>query len=184
MSESKKDPAREFDDEFLGDPIGESDAAKEFDEEFVHRPLREAKARADQPVAEPEPNRADHEAEGVGYRRPPRGHQFKKGLSGNPRGRPKGTKNESTILKELLLERRVKIREGGRRRSVPVLEAMLLRFAEDSLKGDTKSAAFLLNRYGQQVSGEVEQPESSEDDREILEAFIRRAQKTRKGEKQ
>jgi len=52
-----------------------------------------------------------------------------------------------------------------------VLEAILLRFTEDSLKGNTKSAAFLLNRYGTMVSGEPEGSEMSGDDREILEEF-------------
>jgi Family of unknown function (DUF5681) len=36
------------------------------------------------------------------YGRPPIEHRFKPGQRGNPRGRPKGRKNEATILHELL----------------------------------------------------------------------------------
>lgn len=109
----------------------------------------------------------------VGYGRPPRSHQFKPGQSGNPRGRRKGAKNESTILHELL-HRKIALREAGKSRKVTILEAMLLKFAEDSLRGNTKSAAFLLNRYGSMVSGEIQQQDLSEDEREILDSFTKR----------
>ena len=35
----------------------------------------------------------------VGYKKPPIENQFKEGKSGNPKGRPLGSKNFSTILK-------------------------------------------------------------------------------------
>lgn len=119
--------------------------------------------------------------ERVGYGRPPRAHQFKPGQSGNPRGRPKGAKNEATILHELL-HRKIPIREGGRTRKIMVLEAILLRFTEDSLKGNTKSAAFLLNRHNLTTSGQPQQVDIGEDDREILDEFMSRvmAQNTHK----
>ena len=81
----------------------------------------------------------------VGYGRPPREHQFKPGQSGNKRGRPKGSKNEATILSEVL-GRRVDIREKGRTRKITVREAIYLKFAEKALTGDPKAASFLLNR--------------------------------------
>ena len=73
----------------------------------------------------------DHD---VGYGKPPRQHQFRPGQSGNPRGRAKGVKNESTLLHDLL-HRKVEIREGGRTRKIIVFEAILLRFTESALKG-------------------------------------------------
>jgi Family of unknown function (DUF5681) len=45
----------------------------------------------------------------TGYGRPPIEHRFKPGQSGNPRGRPKGKKNEATILHELL-NRKITVR--------------------------------------------------------------------------
>ena len=55
-----------------------------------------------------------------------------------------------------------------------VLEAMLLRFAEDALKGNTKTAAFLFNRYAQ-TAGESELSDDiTADDRKVLDDFARR----------
>ena len=107
----------------------------------------------------------------VGYGRPPRAHQFKPGKSGNPKGRPKGAKNEDTILREIM-NRPIEIREGGRVRKISVLAAILLKFAENALRGDPRAATFLLNRYGS-VKGTDETPESGQDDQEILAEFVK-----------
>jgi hypothetical protein len=118
-------------------------------------------------------NRRNQRDASVGYRRSPRQHQFRPGESGNPRGRPRGAKNESTILREIL-SRKIKTRSGERVRTISVLEGIVLRIADDSLKGNIKSAAFLLDRFGAMVSGELQRPDLSDDDREILETYARR----------
>jgi hypothetical protein len=82
----------------------------------------------------------------VGYGKPPSEHRFKPGQSGNPRGRPKGAKNTATLLRELL-DRKIEVRTASSVRKISVREAILTRFAEAALKGDTKSAGFLLQRY-------------------------------------
>lgn len=109
----------------------------------------------------------------VGYGKPPQQNQFRPGQSGNSRGRPKGAKNESTILREIFA-RKIENRSGGRARKITVLEGILLRITDDSLKGNTKSAAFLLNRYAVMVSGELQRHDLSDDDREVLEAFAQK----------
>ena len=109
----------------------------------------------------------------VGFGRPPQAHQFKPGQSGNPRGRPKGAKNEATILRELL-NRKIDVRERGRVRKITVLEATLLRFTEDALKGNTKTAAFLFNRYAGTPEESRAADELNDDDRQVLDAFVRR----------
>ena len=120
----------------------------------------------------------------VGYGKPPQQNQFRPGQSGNSRGRPKGAKNESTILREIFA-RKIENRSGGWARKITVLEGILLRITDDSLKGNTKSAAFLLNRYAVMVSGELQRHDISDDDREVLEAFAQRieAQRAIKEEK-
>src|SRR5262245_24250666 len=110
----------------------------------------------------------------VGYRKPPKHKQFKPGQCGNPRGRPKGARNEATILCELLDHKKLEVREKGRARAVTVREGILLRVIEDALKGNTKSAAFILNRYALMVSGEIQQAELTGDDQAVLEAFLTR----------
>jgi flagellar motility protein MotE (MotC chaperone) len=88
---------------------------------------------------------AMHESE-VGYCKPPRAHQFKIGQSGNPRGRPKGLKNEATILRELLDQKR-EFRQGAKLRKLTIREAMFLKCIEAALKGDHKAIVFLLEKY-------------------------------------
>jgi hypothetical protein len=122
------------------------------------------------PEAVPQP---EAESTQTGYGKPPREHQFKPGKSGNPKGRPKGAKNESTILRDILT-RKIPNRSGGRVRKISVLEGILLRIADSALKGDIKSATFMLNRYAALVSGELQPQDLSDDDREVLEAFAQR----------
>jgi hypothetical protein len=117
--------------------------------------------------------RFEDEADDVGYGKPPRRHQFKPGQSGNPRGRKKGVKNEATILQELL-QQKVAVNDRGKRRKIILLEAVLRRIIDDCLKGNTKSAAFLLNRYHMHVTGAEAAPSDlGEDDKAVLEAFMR-----------
>ena len=61
----------------------------------------------------------------VGYGKPPKSGQFRKGRSGNPRGRPKGTKNFASVV---LRESRQPVRVNGPRgtRTVTKLEAAVM----------------------------------------------------------
>ncbi len=109
----------------------------------------------------------------VGYGRPPVEHRFKPGQSGNPRGLPKGSKNEATIIAELL-GRRFEVRQEGKVRTISLLEAILVRFAEDALLGNSKSATFLLNRKMLAESSEppaIAVPDSN--DKKVLEFYAR-----------
>jgi Family of unknown function (DUF5681) len=116
--------------------------------------------------------RADREDNEVGYGKPPRAHQFKPGQSGNPTGRTRGAKNEETILRELL-QHKVGINERGKIRKITVLEAVFRRVAEDCLKGNLKSLAFLLNRYNAIPRGDPTQDGIGQDDKAVLEAYLR-----------
>lgn len=125
----------------------------------------------------------DDSEEDVGYGKPPRATRFKPGESGNPKGRPRGSKNESTILKELLNEKLSLRQPNGRIKKIPALEGVHRKQLERALKGDVKSAAFVLNRYAALVSGELQIDELSDDDRAVLDAFARRLKDTNNGDK-
>ena len=111
--------------------------------------------------------------EEVGYGKPPRAHQFKPGQSGNKTGRPKGAKNEETILGELL-QHKLRINENGKVRKITFLEAILRKVVEDCLRGNIKSIGFLLNRYYAAAAGGAAQADLSEDDKAVLDAYLRK----------
>ncbi len=74
----------------------------------------------------------------VGYGRPPKSGQFKKGRSGNPKGRPKASKNVGTMLEEVFF-RKIPITENGSKREVTMLEAILRQLANGAVKGELRS---------------------------------------------
>ena len=74
----------------------------------------------------------------VGYGKPPTHRQFKKGQSGNKKGRPKGSKNVATILKEAL-SKKVIVRDGDKVRRISKGEAFVETVLNDSLKGDNQA---------------------------------------------
>ena len=107
----------------------------------------------------------------VGYSKPPSKHRFKPGQSGNPRGRPKGTKNTATVLRKFWIAR-WRCASAAYVRKVSVREAMLMRFAEAGLKGDTKAAGFLLQRYDmEETVNEHGTDATTQDELEIIEAY-------------
>lgn len=80
----------------------------------------------------------DPNQEQVGYGQPPSGARFRKGQSGNPRGRPKNRRRE--IPYDTVLGQMVTVREGGRERRVTAAEAFLLQLTQKGLAGDSASA--------------------------------------------
>jgi Family of unknown function (DUF5681) len=61
------------------------------------------------------PDRKNSEAPpdyAVGYRRPPKASQFMAGKSGNPRGRPKGSRPVGAVLQDIM-QQKVAVTENG-----------------------------------------------------------------------
>src|SRR5438874_2260919 len=87
----------------------------------------------------------------VGYRRPPKDTQFKKGKSGNPQGRPQGSRSVGVVLEEILRQR-IAVTENGRTRRLPALEVMLRRLANDAMRNEPTALKLMLSlvdRYGE-----------------------------------
>ena len=70
----------------------------------------------------------------IGYGKPSRNTRFKRGRSGNPKGRPPGRKKKPPY--EAVLGQMVTVREGGIERRVTAAEAFALYFTKQGLDGD------------------------------------------------
>lgn len=75
----------------------------------------------------------------VGYGKPPKKCQFKKGQSGNPKGRPKGAKNLETIIREGAYAK-VTVKENGKTHKLTKVEVTWRRLLNKAIAGDIRAA--------------------------------------------
>lgn len=129
-------------------------------------------------TAPPDQGEAANDYE-VGYGRPPVATRFKPGQSGNPKGRPKASKNLSTLVREKM-QAKVPVREAGRERRMSKAELgvteMINRFAKT---GDPKLYILLKEQEGGSGgSGAVGHPktaaEQQQSDEDKLAWFLER----------
>jgi hypothetical protein len=83
------------------------------------------------------------EPSAVGYRRPPVATRFVAGRSGNPRGRPKGSKNMLTILRAEL-DALVTVIENGKRRRITKGQLSARQLVNKAAGGDLKAIPIVL----------------------------------------
>jgi hypothetical protein len=85
----------------------------------------------------------------VGYRRPPVATRFKKGQSGNPKGRPRARKGLGDILHQAL-HKTVRVRQGDQVHTVPKIVAAIDVAVNQALKGDYR-ALFKLLEFSKKI---------------------------------
>jgi len=110
----------------------------------------------------------------VGKGKPPKDTRFKPGQSGNLKGRPKGRKNFTTELDEVLTAP-VPIMENGRSRKVTSRMAALMRLRKKALEGDGRAMDKFLelsiqHATEQEVASTERKLSASEDD--ILQRYV------------
>ncbi len=108
----------------------------------------------------------------VGYGKPPKSGQIKKGERRNPKGRPKGGKNLKTDLLEELGEI-MRVRENGKERCISKQRALIKAQVARALNGNDRAAAKIIDLYLKVVGIEDAAADAdlslTEDEREVLE---------------
>jgi Family of unknown function (DUF5681) len=119
----------------------------------------------------------------VGYGKPPCHTRFVKGQSGNPRGRPPGSKNFTTLLREALNEP-VIVTDNGGRRKVSKRQAIITQLVNRSAAADFRAIKILLGIVRDlERQTEPTAPETSafsEADEKVLEQLRARFSKAEK----
>jgi hypothetical protein len=110
----------------------------------------------------------------VGKGRPPIETRWKPGQSGNPKGRPRGSRNIGDVLTDVL-KQRVVLTEKGITRKVLVLEAMFRRLVSDALRNQPQAMKFLMtmvDRYANTAKSELRLEELAAQDQRILARYL------------
>ena len=121
------------------------------------------------------PNDSDDDRDyEIGYGKPPKHTRFKKGQSGNQKGRPKGAKSFSTDLREELNEK-VPVRENGKVKVLSKQRAILKAQVSKAMAGDTRAAQSVVSMVAAYLNDDAETafgtPLQDEEDK-IIDDFI------------
>lgn len=114
----------------------------------------------------------------VGYGRPPKHSRWRKGQSGNAKGRPKGSLSLGAVM-DRELRRTVRVQENGKAAQVTMLELLVRTTLAAAAKGDNKArslALALIERHTPSEAAETSAEGSlSPEDQQVLEAFLAEA---------
>jgi len=87
-----------------------------------------------------------------GYKNPPKEHQFRKGVSGNPKGRPRKKKQSSSdpgldliVSVHSELRKSVFVQENGKHREISKLDAFSAQLVAQSVNGKPSQQKMLLS---------------------------------------
>lgn len=111
----------------------------------------------------------------VGYGRPPAHSRFKPGRSGNPRGRPRKSKDLNRLI-QTELDKTIPIKENGRERRISKREAVITQLINCAIKGDVKPLQLVLSHLDKHREIEPFTP-TDVDDAVLLAALSKRNRK-------
>ena len=116
----------------------------------------------------------------VGYRRPPKRTQFKKGQSGNPKGRPKGARGLDTMIMEEL-KAKIIVSENGRSKKLKKAEAIVKQVVNKALTGDHKAISQVLTvsqRHEEKLAAKTKPILETlpEEDQQVMQSLLARMQ--------
>ena len=106
----------------------------------------------------------------VGYGKPPVHTRFQKGKSGNPKGRPRGMRNMSTLL-STALNASIVVVANGRRKKITKREAIVTQLVNKSASADLKATQIvlaMLRDVESQADGSAEPAAFTEADQQII----------------
>ena len=119
------------------------------------------------------------QAKQVGYGNPPESTRFKKGQSGNPKGRRKGSHNVATVLAATLREK-VIVNENGTRKTVTKLEAAVKQLVNKAASGDLRALQqFIVLAREAEAAANLSSTEKSaigELDQKVMQGILKRFQ--------
>lgn len=144
------------------------------------RPQRADSELQDAPVADAvrsdgPPPEDDSGGYKVGRGKPPLQTRFKKGVSGNPKGRPSGSPGLNKLIRDTLLSS-VPVRTEGGTKLMTKIEAIIHKQLEQAVKGNQRAAIQLMSLYAAAVPDQTDHaPEGTapltETDQAIIERF-------------
>ena len=112
-----------------------------------------------------------------GYKNPPKEYQFKKGKSGNPKGRPRKKQQPSSDLNLDIMEslhrelsKTISVQENGQHRVITKLDAIFAQLVAQSVNGKPSQQKMLLGlltqgKHQTTVLETLEQLQSYDEDR-------------------
>lgn len=111
----------------------------------------------------------------VGYGNPPIQSRFQPGQSGNPSGRPKGSRNINTVVREALLEQ-VTITHNGRTKKVAAQDALILRYLGFAMSGKAAFGKIMADlwRHASKDDGVSDSPDLSADEKAEFDTLVKR----------
>ena len=112
----------------------------------------------------------------IGYGKPPKHTRFQPGQSGNPKGRPRRSRNLKTLFN---LERlaMVTVREAGREHRVTKLHALVMALFAKAMRADTKAVGQIIQldeRLGNDQDDAVSGQPLTDEEQEVLDSLAQR----------